>query len=84
MKFKPGDRVVYRSRFYTNHGWNGSTGTVTGYRHGNVVVDWDKDSPIVRDFPKEEFYSHSEYNLLLTHSTYQYDPTQQGDKDEDI
>lgn len=82
--FSVGDRVRYEYYNRPNHRWNGMIGTVTGFRGGNVTVSWDKGSRLLDEYPDEDFFCHVPCNLTLLNFELKYDPTQQGDKEEDI
>lgn len=87
--FKAGDRVRYERTDTPEFEWNGMTGTVLGHPL-HVHVLWDEGSAVYNDpyaqavgtWQGKPFYSHFAFNIH--HDELKYDPTQQGDKDEDI
>lgn len=85
MTFSKGDRVIYTpSTCGGVQRWRDSVGTIDKILSlGRIEITWDEDSP----FDKFTSYGrrsgvHYQDNLKLLEL--QYDPTQQGDTDEDI
>jgi len=87
MTFSIGDRVEYRYiPNQRNSGiieGNGSIGTVVNGGTGFADVRWDSNTYWGKQYPNRE-PSHFAYNLVKITEFVPYDPTQQGDTDEDI
>jgi hypothetical protein len=90
MTFNPGDRVMYEGdpiEFSLSYkAWHGSLGTVMATNNTfpeRTLVVWDEDSLFAKD--KDNRARKGDHRThLLRSAELQYDPSQQGDTEEDI
>lgn len=99
MVLNVGDRVRYSYPGMTPHHWNGSQGIIRGITFSHIfdtdegfyLIDWDEGNPIwthirsgeSRSFTVDTVWGASVLRFVRP-SVLQYDPTQQGDTDDDI
>lgn len=95
-----GDRVSYSYPGMAPHSWNGAQGIIRGITFSHIfdtdegfyLIDWDEGNPIWtlirsgenRAFINDTVWGASVLRLVERPPTLQYDPTQQGDTDDDI
>ncbi len=93
MIFKPGDLVTYQAKSPSIERWDGSDGIFVKYdTELQYSSDWQKccfvqwvSGEIVKDQEKSRF--HDMYPVWTRHISSgekPYDPTQQGDQEDDI
>lgn len=91
MIFNVGDRVEYFASNFIQSKYNGSRGTVCiEDTFHSVMVDWDKDSAVAMYLQSRDVAYRRERNIFDVgrHSIklieLDYDPAQQGDREEDV